>query len=128
MNPGEPPATVAIDLGTGPRVQAEADIMTILIWASIGLVVGFLIGRGRDLGPEGALIGLLGAIVGGLVGNQLWGPDPIEFTWDLVATGRAVLGVLFATELDVAGAVIGAGVASLLLVTAAKRGRTTVSA
>jgi hypothetical protein len=90
--------------------------MTILIWAMLGAIVGFLIGSVRGVGLQGAVIGVVGAILGGLVGNQILGPNPIELSWDLLATGRAIVGVLFATKLDVTGAAIGAVAASGLLV------------
>jgi hypothetical protein len=90
--------------------------MTILIWAVLGAIVGFLIGRIRGVGPQGAVVGVVGAILGGLVGNQIIGPNPIAFSWDLIATGRAIVGVLFATTVDVTGAAVGAVAASGLLV------------
>lgn len=90
--------------------------MNLLFWAVIGLVVGYFVGRTRGISRPTAFIGLVGAIIGGLVGNQLWGSNPIPFTWDFVHNGQAMVAVLTAPSLDVVGALVGAALSSIGLI------------
>ena len=61
---------ITIQLG---GLDLRLDLYTVLVWALVGLIAGFLASRvmlGRGMGPiADMLIGILGAIVGGALAN-----------------------------------------------------------
>ena len=86
--------------------------MTFVFLAAIGVVIGYLVGRSRGIPVPGAVIGAAGAVAAGVIGNLFWGSDPIVLS---LGDAREAVVVISAATLDVAGAVIGAGLSSLAL-------------
>ena len=70
--------------------------MTIIAWIIVGLAIGVFLPclAGRETTGASQVAGLVGAIVGGLIGNQVFGPAPLALSWDLVGLARDVIGVL----------------------------------
>ncbi|NYI05635.1 GlsB/YeaQ/YmgE family stress response membrane protein [Allostreptomyces psammosilenae] len=71
--------------------------MGILGWILLGLVAGLLakaLMPGRD--PGGiivtTLLGILGALLGGFLGNALFGADAIDEFWDVSTWLAAIVG------------------------------------
>jgi hypothetical protein len=109
--------------GSSPGGSGGDIAITVLLWAVTGVLIGVLIGHVRENDGPGAVIGLAGAIAGGLLANQLWG-NPVLLSWDLVNDGRELLRVFFTTTVDVTGAAIGAAASSIGLHLAAPAGQT----
>lgn len=102
--------------------------MTFVLWAVTGVVIGYLVGRARGLGMVGAVVGFAGAIVGGLIGTQLWG-HPIALSFDLFGDVRAIIDLFLAREVDISGSMLGTAAASaLLLLAVPNRPRVSTSA
>lgn len=72
--------------------------MGLLAFVVLGLLIGSLIGYKMPVAPGGtaltAVIGLVGALAGGVVGATLVGMSPLTEFWSLVAWVSAVAGAV----------------------------------
>lgn len=73
----------------------EISLSTLIVWALIGLIAGWLAGeitKGRSFGLLGNIvIGIIGAILGGVLLETLLGIDPAGFLGEVV---QALIGAL----------------------------------
>ena len=82
-------------------------LMSILVWALVGLIAGWLAGqftKGSDFGLVGNIIvGLIGAVIGGFLAQALFGVDPVDGL-DISTIITAFIGaVLFVMLLNAVG-------------------------
>src|SRR5262245_517505 len=90
--------------GGEAAVEDASMVVNILLWCLFGLVAGAIaqfIMPGKDPGQSGgikglaitAAIGLIGAVVGGLICKPIFGWDDTGFNWQtlLVAVGGALI-------------------------------------
>lgn len=72
--------------------------MGLLAFIVLGLLIGSLIGYRMPVAPGGtplaAVIGLVGAVAGGIFGATLVGMSPLTEFWSLVAWAGAVAGAI----------------------------------